>query len=243
MEYKLYLVGGTIRDEFLGLKSNDIDYSVVIESNKSMEDVYDEFVQQLIKEGFDIKDEKPGVVTVRALFPKNHEYSGVADFVLARKELYYPETGRTPVCKLGTLHDDLLRRDFTLNAMAKGSDGLLVDPFDGYIDLMQRVLRTPLDPIVSFRNDPLRIIRAMRFCITKGFHLSTEVKDAIKKIGLQGIEKVSVERVKGELDKCFKFDTIKTLNYLLYMRDTLNFDLIEYAFGGTGLKITTTNKK
>lgn len=244
MDYKLFEVGGKIRDEFLGLKSNDVDYSVVIDNQSlTLNEAYSEFVQQIKSEGFDVKIEHPDVVTVRAMFPKEHKYNGVADFVLARKELYYPETGRRPICKLGTLRDDLLRRDFTLNALAKGEDGEIVDLFNGYTDLMDNTLRTPGDPYKSFRDDPLRIIRAMRFCITKGFVLSQGLRTAIIEIGISGLEKVSIERVREELEKCFKYNTVKTLDYLFFFKLELNFDLIKYSFENTSLKLTPTNKK
>lgn len=244
MKYKLYEVGGKIRDEFLGIRSKDVDYSVVLEdTNLHLDEAFHEFVKQIESEGFDIKVEHPDVVTVRAMFPESHQYKGVADFVLARKELYYPEVGRRPVCKLGTLEDDLIRRDFTLNAMARDENGKIVDLFNGYTDLMNKVLKTPGDPYKSFKDDPLRIIRAMRFCITKGFILSQDLRVAIIEIGIQGLEKVSVERVREELEKCFYFDTVKTLDYLYYFKTELNFDLIKYAFDGTGLRLEPTNKK
>lgn len=247
MKYKLYEVGGKIRDELIGLKSNDVDYSVVIDidnwKNVPMEEVFNSFVEQLKTEGFDIKVLKPDMVTVRALFPKTHKYSGVADFVLARKELYYPKEGRAPICELGTLEDDLIRRDFTLNSMAKDENGEIVDLFNGYSDLMLGILDTPGDPYKSFKDDPLRIIRGMRFCITKDFVFCRDVRHAIREIGIKGLEKVSVERVREELEKCFRHNTSDTLSYLFYMKNTLNFDLIKYAFEGTGLRLEPTNKK
>jgi tRNA nucleotidyltransferase/poly(A) polymerase len=244
MEYQLYEVGGKIRDEILGLKSKDVDYSVVIkDQSMSLDNAFFEFMKQIHDEGFDVKTYKQETLTVRAMFPEDHKFSGVADFVLARKELYYPEGSRVPVCALGTLKDDLERRDFTVNALAKDEFGEVIDMFDGRVAIKLRLLDTPKDPVITFQDDPLRIIRAMRFAITKGFFLSRRVKEAIKEIGLQGIEKVSVERVREELEKCFYFDTVKTLNYLMYMRNELGFDLIKYAFDGTGLRLEPTNKK
>ena len=244
MKYKLFEVGGAVRDEFLGLKSKDIDYSVVLEDkNLSMDEAFYGFIKQIESEGFEVFLPKKETLTVRAMFPKDHVHSGVADFVLARKELYYPEGSRTPVCALGSLKDDLERRDFTVNALAKDEYGDITDMFDGRQAIKLRLLDTPKDPLITFQDDPLRIIRAMRFAITKGFFLSGRVKDAIKEIGMQGIEKVSVERVQKELDLCFYYDTVKTLNYLMYMRNELGFDLIKYAFDGTGLWIKTSNKK
>jgi len=244
MNYKLYEVGGKIRDELLGLKSKDVDYSVVLEDcNLPIDQAFVAFESQLMKEGYDIFLSTPDCFTIRAMFPKEHKYSGVADFVLARKELYYPETGRRPVSKLGTLEDDLGRRDFTVNAMAKDEKGVIIDLFDGIQDLRLGVLDTPADPHQSFKDDPLRIIRGMRFCITKGFVFSRDVRFAIHEIGIKGIEKVSVERVREELDKCFRYDTLATLQYLSYMNKVLNFDVATYAFHETGLRLEPTNKK
>ena len=244
MKYQLFEVGGKIRDEFLGLKSKDVDYSVVLEDTSLPMDVaFDMFKEQLESEGFEIFLPKPECVTIRAMFPKDHKYSGVADFVLARKELYYPKDSRTPVCGLGTLEDDITRRDFTVNALAKDEYGCLIDMFNGVMHIKQGLLDTPRDPYQTFLEDPLRIIRGMRFAITKNMVLSSRVRDAIKEIGIQGIEKVSVERVREELEKCFYFDTPKTLYYMYYMKHTLGFDLIDYAFNGTGLKLKPTNKE
>lgn len=244
MEYRLYEVGGKLRDEALGLKSKDVDYSVeLVGFEGSIEEAYKAFCKQITSEGFDIKIEHPESLTVRALFPKEHQYSGVADFVIARKELHYPAGSRRPVCVLGTLYDDLVRRDFTVNALARGEDGEVIDLFGGFRDLHLKVLRTPTEPAQSFKDDPLRIIRAMRFCITKGFTLSQDTKEAIQEFGILGLRKVSVERVKDELEKCFKHDTVATLNYLIYMRDVLKFDLISYSFEDTGLRLIPTNKK
>ena len=239
----MYEVGGRIRDQFLGLKSKDVDYSVVIESHmSSIEKGLWDFQAQLVSEGFEIFLVTPECFTIRAKFPKNHKYSGVADFVLARKEIGYTEGTRTPICVLGTLEDDLMRRDFTVNAMAKDENGDIIDLFNGKADIYFRILDTPTDPMKSFNDDPLRIIRAMRFAVTKGFVLSERVKLAIKELGVQGLEKVSVERVRDELYKCLKHDTRATLRYLDFLRDDLNFDLEKYAFEGTGLWLEPTNK-
>ena len=247
MKYKLYEVGGKIRDELIGLKSKDVDYAVVLDindwKNVPMEEVFNSFVEQIESEGFVVFKKDADVVTVRAKFPQSHKYSGDADFVISRKELYYPEGSRRPVCELGTLEDDLLRRDFTLNALAKGEDGKIIDLYNGTADLMEGILCTPADPYKSFRDDPLRIIRGMRFCITKDFVFGRDVRNAIREIGIKGLDKVSKERIAVELDKCFAHSTPDTLSYLYYMKKHLNFDIINYAFDGTGLRLTTLMKK
>jgi tRNA nucleotidyltransferase/poly(A) polymerase len=134
---------------------------------------------------------------------------------MARKEVGYIPGTRTPMVVPGSLYDDLERRDFTLNALAKDEDGKIIDFFDGLKHLKAGKLITPLDCKVTFDDDPLRILRAIRFCITKGFYMGAYMDGVIqdydyeKKMGV-----VSTERIREELFKCFKHDTIKTLKYL-----------------------------
>lgn len=241
--YILYEVGGRVRDELLGLKSNDVDYSVVILSGDlDIEEALESFQKQLEIEGYEIFLVTPDCFTIRAKFPKGHVHSGVADFVLARQEMFYMSNSRKPISILGTLKDDLRRRDFTVNAMAKSENGNIIDYFNGKKDLNYMILNTPDDPSISFMDDPLRIIRGMRFCITKGFTFSDRVRMAIRQHGLQGLEVVSHERIREELYKCFKFNTVNTLRYLNYMEKELNYPLMEYAFKDTGIWLEPTAK-
>lgn len=243
MKYKLFEVGGKVRDELLGLKSKDIDYSVVVEEPLStIDETFSEFHSQLLREGFEVFEVNPECFTIRSRFPKDHVHSGVADFVLAREEVGYVEGTRTPICRVGTLRDDLVRRDFTVNAMARSESGEIIDLFNGREDLNFKILDTPVDPLKSFNDDPLRIIRGFRFAITKGFTLSERVKIAIRELGVHGLEKVSLERIQKELEKCFKANTLKTLRYMDFFRTELNMDLEEYAFKDTGLWLLPTNK-
>ena len=218
--FKFYEVGGKIRDEILGLKSKDVDYVAVpnemlLRDYTEASDMFLVLSDYLTAEKFEIFLETPGCFTIRAKFPEEHKYSGVADFVMARKEIGYLPGTRTPIVRPGTLYDDLERRDFTLNAMAKGDDGKIIDFFNGLEDLKEGVLRTPLDIKVTFDDDPLRILRAIRFAITKGFKIPHEMWSEIYfydydlKMGV-----VSTERIKDELFKCFKHDTLKTLDFL-----------------------------
>jgi poly(A) polymerase len=218
--FKFYEVGGKVRDEILGLKSKDVDYVAV--PNESLlekyQDAYEMFVileTYLTTEKFEIFLSTPDCFTIRAKFPKGHKYQGVADFVMARKEIGYIPNTRTPIVKPGTLYDDLERRDFTLNALAKDDDGTIIDHFNGMEDLKNGILRTPLPTKVTFNDDPLRILRAIRFSITKGFTipgtmaLTMESYNYEDKMGV-----VSLERIREELFKCFKHDTIETLKVL-----------------------------
>jgi tRNA nucleotidyltransferase/poly(A) polymerase len=153
--------------------------------------------------------------TIRAKFPSDHKFAKLdADFVMARKEVGYVEGTRRPILELGTLEDDLVRRDFTVNAMAEDEDGNLIDLFNGQLDLQNMILITPQAPKITFEDDPLRIIRAIRFSITKGFSLRY-LDFFIYNFDYEGkMGVVSIERIREELLKCFKHDTLKTLEML-----------------------------
>jgi poly(A) polymerase len=218
--FKFYEVGGKVRDEILGFTSKDVDYVAVpsgdlLEQYTKAEDMFNVLVEYLTKEGFTLFLVTPNCFTVRAMFPKEHQYTGVADFVMARKEIGYIEGTRTPIIQPGTLYDDLERRDFTLNALARNDDGTIIDYFDGLKHLKLGVLRTPLDIEVTFNDDPLRILRAIRFAITKDLIIEPEMGYIIRKYDYKNkMDVVSGERIREELYKCFKYDTMKTLEYL-----------------------------
>ena len=178
---QIYEVGGCVRDEIIGVHTNDIDFTFVLDNtDQTVDEGWDEMLSHLKNEGFKIFLETKDCFTVRAKFPKGHVNEGlVADFVMARKEVGYIDGTRQPILELGTLEDDLTRRDFTLNALAKDLDGNIIDLFDGQTHLSQKVLITPLEPIKTFMDDPLRMIRALRFSITKGFDIHPTVWNAI----------------------------------------------------------------
>jgi len=216
----MYEVGGKVRDEILGLTSKDVDYTVVpsedllkdIGSPHTMFNILEGFLKE---EGFEIFLVTPDCFTIRAKFPKNHKYQGVADFVMARKEIGYISGTRTPIVKPGTLYDDLERRDFTLNALAKDEDGTIIDYFNGIKDLNEGVLKTPLKTKETFNDDPLRILRAIRFSITKGFRITPNMAIVIENYNYEDkMDVVSVERIREELFKCFKHNTLETLRVL-----------------------------
>ena len=241
--FTFYEVGGKIRDEILGLESKDVDYVAVprdsliedIDSADTMFNVLEEYLKQ---EEFQIFLSTPSCFTIRARFPESHTYSGIADFVMARKEIGYIEGTRTPIIKPGSLYDDLERRDFTLNAIAKDSDGNIIDHFNGIRDLNDRVLRTPLETLQTFNDDPLRILRAIRFSITKGFSIPEEMHWIIYAYDYESrMHVVSAERIREELYKCFKTDTLKTLSYLNEYPT-----LRDYIFKNTNLWLKPTNE-
>ena len=242
---QIYEVGGCVRDEIIGVHTNDIDFTFVLDNtNQTVDEGWDEMLSHLKNEGFKIFLETKDCFTVRAKFPKGHVNEGlVADFVMARKEVGYKDGTRQPILELGTLEDDLTRRDFTLNALAKDLDGNIIDLFDGQTHLKQKVLITPLDPIKTFMDDPLRMIRALRFSITKGFDIHPTVWNAIFTSGLidKLSEVVSQERIQGEVMKMMKHDTVKTLR-LLSVIDNKDSRLIEIMFGGDIWLLPSTKK-
>ncbi len=226
--FTFYEVGGKVRDEILGLESKDIDY-VAVPNDKLLQDfdtaesMFSMLETYLRDEKFEIFLVTPDCFTIRAKFPKDHRYSGVADFVMARKEVGYVTGTRTPIVKPGTLYDDLERRDFTLNALAKDEDGTIIDYFNGLDHLKFKMLITPLDTNITMNDDPLRLLRALRFSITKGFRISNDIWNELNNFDYdEKMSVVSTERIREELFKCFKHDTIETLKKLeefKYLRD------------------------
>jgi poly(A) polymerase len=218
---QIFKVGGCVRDELLGLQSKDIDFTFVLDDlDQTVEQGFSQMETWMKKEGFQIFLSTPEMFTVRAKFPKGDKNEGlVADFVMARKETGYIPDTRRPVLALGTLEDDLLRRDFTINAMAVDEDGKLIDLFDGVSDLQKGLLRTPLPAAQTMLDDPLRLLRAIRFSITKGFEIDPSIwklftdDEVLKKLELV----VSQDRIREELTKCFKHSTIETMRILIVL--------------------------
>lgn len=244
---KIYLVGGAVRDELLGIKSNDLDYVVVLGKTKGLSPKEGFVLMEnwMKEQRFEIFLSTPEMFTSRAKFPKGHKNEGiVGDFVLARKEIGYEPDSRRPIISLGTLMDDLERRDFTVNAMAKDEEGNIFDPFDGAEDLKSKILKTPLPANITFNDDPLRMIRAMRFSLTKGLTMSFEIKKAmgnpnsLKKLK----EVVSQERIREELMKMFKHDTKKTIEMVVDADKNYFYGLLDVCFSN-GLWLKPTMKK
>ena len=242
----LFEVGGCVRDEILGVHTNDIDFTFVLDNlNQSVESGFEQMTQFLKDNKFPIFLSTPDCFTIRAKFPKGHQHEGlVADFVMARKEVGVIEGTRKPILEIGTLEDDLIRRDFTVNALAKTIDGKIIDLFDGAKHLKQGILITPLDPEKTFMDDPLRMIRALRFSITKDFTISEGVWNAIFQPGLidKLDEVVSQERIQAELTKMLKHDTVASLR-LLAKIDKHEPRLLQIMFKGALWLMPTSKQK
>lgn len=202
---KFYLVGGAVRDKLLGLRSKDNDYVVEAKS-------YDDMKQAILDKGGQIFLETPQHFTIRALIPE----LGAADFVLPRKDGCYSDGRRPDSVSVGNLHDDLARRDFTMNAIALDEEsGDYIDPFNGKADIVNGVIRCVGEAYDRFFEDSLRLLRAIRFKITKGFYLHYDVVKCLHSQELADrLANVSDERKKDELHKCFAKDTPATLKLL-----------------------------
>lgn len=214
---KIYEVGGSVRDRFLGLENKDEDFVFVITPPVGADLGFKIMRAWLLDRGYKIFLETPNCFTIRA---KHSETNKVHDYVLSRKELeYYPGT-RKPKVVSGTLYQDLERRDFTMNAIARNPDtGEIIDPFFGRQDLEQGIIRTPLNSMKTLKDDPLRALRAVRFKIKlPNFRYDEDLKDALSNPKLPTLmEVVSTDRIREELQKCFSHNnwkTWKTLNEL-----------------------------
>lgn len=235
---KIYEVGGCVRDKFLGRKSNDIDYVFVSENaGGSASEAFGLMKSFLEERNFKIFLVTAECFTIRAKFPNSNE---VADFVLARKEVGYEPNSRSPICEVGSLYDDLRRRDFTINALAKepGESGKIIDYFGGINDINSKILKTPIEPQITFNDDPLRLLRALRFKVVLGFEFDEAIEKTIINYDYEAkMGVVSVERIREELNKMFYFDTFASFN-LLSSYKTLS----DHIFGARKLKLLPSLK-
>ncbi|MFV0544685.1 MAG: CCA tRNA nucleotidyltransferase [Bacteroides sp.] len=187
-----YVVGGYVRDLFLQRPSKDIDV-VVVGSGIGMAQALG---RRLGKQAHVSVFKHFGTAQVK--------YKEIeVEFVGARKESYQRDS-RKPIVEDGTLEDDQNRRDFTINALAvclnKGRFGELVDPFDGLVDLKEKTIKTPLDPDITFSDDPLRMMRCIRFATQLNFYIDDETFESLCR-NKDRIEIISRERIADELNK------------------------------------------
>lgn len=207
LQRECYVVGGYVRDIFLERQSKDIDFVTVgsgIEVAKAVSQ----------KVGRD----KSHLAVYRTYGTAQVKVMGVElEFVGARRESYNRQS-RNPIVEDGTLDDDQRRRDFTINAMAisvnKNRWGELLDPFDGIGDMERGLIRTPLDPNITFSDDPLRMMRAVRFATQLGFEIEQGTFAAIKRNAYR-IKIITRERIADELMKIMRSAKPSTGFFLL----------------------------
>ena len=186
-----YVIGGFVRDLLLGKESKDID--IVIEGDGTV------LAQNVAK-----KLGNPKVSIFKTYGTAMFNYKGMeVEFVGARKESYH-QSSRNPIVEKGTLKEDQDRRDFTINALAISLNpldkGQLVDPFDGVQDLKNQIIRTPLDPDITFSDDPLRMLRAVRFASQLGFEIEEKTYEALSR-NKERLSIISKERIIDEFNK------------------------------------------
>lgn len=192
MQIECYVIGGYVRDLFLKRPSKDID--IVVIGNGV---VFAEKVAKKIGKGVHLSVFK-NFGTAQLKWGDTE-----VEFVGARRESYSRDS-RKPIVEVGTLEDDQNRRDFTINALAlclnKDRWGEIVDPFQGLMDLEEGVISTPLDPDITFSDDPLRMLRCIRFSSQLNFFIEDETQSALKR-NCERIKIVSAERIVTELNK------------------------------------------
>lgn len=225
-----YVVGGFVRDYLLGIKNDDID--VVVEGS-----------------GIEFAKVFANKVNGKLSYYENYGTAMVrfgdqeVEFVGARKEMY--ERGsRKPIVEEGTLYDDISRRDFTINAMAfslnENNYGELIDYFNGFEDLGNKIIKTPLEPSITFSDDPLRMFRAVRF-LTKlpGFTLDPVTKEGI----VSNVERTNIltrERITGELEKMLSYP--KPLGGLQMLEELGLWDIAFVDCSYNELNVQAANK-
>lgn len=208
MNEKIYLVGGAVRDGLLGLEAKDKDFVIEASSFGAMR-------QAVLERGGKIFLESEKFFTIRAKVPG----LGVADFVLARKDGPYVDGRHPESVGIGTIEDDLARRDFTMNAIAQDTESqAITDPHSGQADIAEKLIRCVGDPAKRLNEDRLRIIRALRFTVQLGFaihgHTASAIEGIIRVEGNKTFEAISTNRIRDELFKMFSIDSCQSIVWL-----------------------------
>lgn len=232
----IFLVGGAVRDILLGKSPKDFDF--VCEA-----DSYDNMREYILSNEFEIFVETPQYYTIRARRTSPWEFAGIDmtgktfDFALARTDGEYSDGRRPDSVEVATLATDLSRRDFTMNAMAMGADGKIIDPFDGKTDIENEQIRL-VGGVERLREDPLRMLRAIRFSIQLDFYMDDEVWAFLyRPENTDLLKSVDNNRIRDELTKCFKLSTIETLHTLQGL-----YSIQQYIFEETDIWLMPTVK-
>jgi tRNA nucleotidyltransferase/poly(A) polymerase len=202
----VYAVGGYVRDGLLGRASKDLDLAVELPDFESLR-------VRVAGRGYKIHEERSWALTIRA----GSKHLGDVDFVVCRRDGVYSNSRRPDEVQVGTLYEDLSRRDFTINAMAVGSDGSFHDPFGGLKDLDAEIIRCVGDPDQRLiEEDALRALRALRFATTLGFRLDYDLLVTLQDETLAELVRTSIpdDRIRQELHKMFVTDTVSSIQLL-----------------------------
>lgn len=234
LRLETYVIGGYVRDLLLNRTGKDADFVTVGDCFPLAE-----AVAKVLGPDVDVATYK----TYGTAMVKKGDW--ILEFVSARKESYQTDS-RKPHVEAGTLKEDQLRRDFTINALAislnKQSFGQWLDPFDGLTHLGQKTIKTPLEPSATFSDDPLRMMRAIRFASQLGFDIEADTFEAIQQMK-ERISIISAERVADELNKIILSNTPSYGFKLLYYSGLLDIILPEMvALAGAENKEGKTHK-
>lgn len=217
MSERVFLVGGAVRDRIMGLPTKDFDFAVETVD-------FDAMRAMVESKGGEVFVETPEFLTIRARDRKGlltGQTNLTADFVLCRKDVGATDGRHPDEVVPGTIFDDLARRDFTVNAIAEDvRTGEIIDPHGGIAAIRANRLECVGDTATRMREDALRAIRAIRFSITKGFDMDAHLmKFLMEDPDLPDLlNAVSDERKREELHKCFRHDTLRTMNTIAHLR-------------------------
>jgi tRNA nucleotidyltransferase/poly(A) polymerase len=244
VRFNEYEVGGCVRDELMGRRPHDVDVAMepVGDDVPNTAAAFELMCEHLEERGFRIFKRDPKFVTVRAHWPDHyHDKRGTADFVLCRRDGGYTDGRRPDHVAAGTIHDDLARRDFTMNAIARDvRTGELLDPFDGAGDVERKLIRCVGDPTARLTEDPLRVVRALRFSVTLGFDVDEPTLAAIHGLDPALVLNVAKERRRDELEKMFAADTRAAMTLLEH--ELHDVELTDAIMAGVRLRPTFTFK-
>lgn len=218
-----YLCGGAVRDLHLGKEAKDLDFVMITKMS------YDEIVNKINQIG-KVFLAKPEFFTIRCKLDDE-----IYDLVLPRGDGYY-EDSRHPseVTRLNNLKDDAKRRDFTMNALYMDKDGYIIDSLNGVSAIKNKVILTCGKPAHRFSEDPLRILRAIRFSIQLGFKIDKNCSDMMITLA-PFLKKISIDRIREEINKMLLIDPYETINLL---EDYYLLSIVKEK----GLKFQITNK-
>lgn len=227
---RLYMVGGAVRDHLDAMhpsRAKDLDFAV-----EALD--YGHMRSWLTSHGARLWMERPQFASIRCSIPAmafpddfdsiiddTAEHNVNADFTLCRRDGFYSDSRHPDEVFPGTIEDDLARRDFTMNAIAMRPDGSIIDPHMGQYDLRHRIVRAVGSPSERFEEDPLRILRALRFSVTKGMVLDTSLAAAVRGKA-HTLPVVSVERAAEELTRMFTHNTLEAMYRLTSFPEVTN---------------------